>query len=252
MEETALSESENTKSQTLTAFLGLRGLIVDGTLAPGSRVSEPLIVERFGVSRTPARAALAQLAEEGLLAKREKSGYEVKSYTEQDVFQAIEIRGILEGMAARLAAEADVSASHLQVMESVVTELDDVVGRLTTDSEQTEYVHLNNEFHRLLLEASESEMLAMSLERIKALPFGSPNAFVESLSLNHAAVKKVLIMAQEQHRAIVECIRKGEATRAERLAHEHSFCAARYLQLLRAKDEPIPWIAEKAKRANRK
>lgn len=247
-----MTESDTTKSQTLAAFLGLRGLIVDGTLAPGARVSEPLIVERFGVSRTPARAALAQLAEEGLLAKREKSGYEVKSYTEKDVFQAIEIRGILEGMAARLAADRDVPAATLQKMDSVVLELDDVVARLTTDSEQTEYVHLNNEFHRLLLEASESEMLAMSLERIKALPFGSPNAFVESLSLNHAAVKKVLIMAQEQHRAIVECIRKGEATRAERLAHEHSFCAARYLQLLRAKDEPIPWIAEKAKRANRK
>nr|WP_255552419.1 GntR family transcriptional regulator [Maritimibacter dapengensis] len=230
----------------------MRGLIVDGTLAPGSRVNEPLIVERFGVSRTPARAALAQLAEEGLLAKREKSGYEVKSYTEQDVFQAIEIRGLLEGMAARIAASRDVSASTIQQMDSVVLQLDDVVARLTTDSEQTEYVHLNNEFHRLLQEASDSEMLKMSLDRIKALPFGSPNAFVESLTLNHVAVKKVLIMAQEQHRAIVDCIRSGDATRAERLAHEHSFCAARYLQLLRAKDEPIPWITEKAKRARRK
>ena len=124
-----MTESDTTKSQTLAAFLGLRGLIVDGTLAPGARVSEPLIVERFGVSRTPARAALAQLAEEGLLAKREKSGYEVKSYTEKDVFQAIEIRGILEGMAARLAADRDVPAATLQKMDSVVLELDDVFHR---------------------------------------------------------------------------------------------------------------------------
>ena len=244
-----MTDSEENQSQTMMAVLGLRGLIIDGTLAPGARVSEPLIVERFNVSRTPARAALSQLAEEGLLTRRKTSGYEVKAYTEKDVYQAIEIRGILEGMAARIAAENDVSPGLLGKMNAVVEQLDDVVARLSSDGEQTEYVHLNNQFHKLLMEASDSDMLAMSLDRMRALPFGSPNAFVESLSLSHVAVKRVLIMAQEQHRAIVESIRHGHGARAEALAREHSFCAARYLNLLRAKDEPIPWIAGSSKRA---
>ena len=59
--------SENAQSQTLKAILGLRGLIVDGELRPGERVSETLVTERFGVSRTPARMALVQMSDEGLL-----------------------------------------------------------------------------------------------------------------------------------------------------------------------------------------
>ena len=238
-----MPKKENADSQTLKAVLGLRGMIIDGLIKPGERVGEPLLVEKFGVSRTPARAALAQLAGEGLLVRRERSGYEVKKYTEADVFHAIEIRGTLEGLAARLAAEADVPAAIMLRMDTVVHELDEVVSRLGVDAEQEEYIQLNDEFHNLLLQASGSEMVAWSLDRIKALPFAAPNAFVQSLALDQGAVKRVLVMAQEQHRAIVDCIRHGNGTRAQALAYEHSYCAARYLQLLRARDEPIPWIA---------
>lgn len=238
-----MQDQDNTKSQTLRAVLGLRGLIIDGLLAPGARVAEPMIVERFGVSRTPARAALAQLAEEGLLERRETSGFAVKAYSAQDIFQAIEIRGTLEGLAARYAAEGTVPKALLMRMRACVAELDDVVGNLSADVDQSDYVRLNDDFHRLLIEASGSDMVARSLDRIKALPFAAPNAFVQSLALDHASVKKVLIMAQEQHRAIVEAIAQGHGARAQSLAHEHSFCAARYLELLQARDHAIPWVA---------
>ncbi len=238
-----MSDSDTTQSQTLRAVLGLRGLIVDGLLAPGARVAEPMIVDRFGVSRTPARAALAQLAEEGLLERRETSGYAVKAYSTQDIFQAIEIRGVLEGLAARYAAERAVPAALLMQMRACVTELDAVVGNLGVESDQSDYARLNDSFHGLLIEASGSEMVARSLERIKALPFAAPNAFVQSLALDHESVRKSLIIAQEQHRSIVDAISRGHGARAQALAHEHSFCAARYLELLYAHNQPIPWVA---------
>nr|BAH90364.1 GntR family transcriptional regulator [uncultured bacterium]BAH90480.1 GntR family transcriptional regulator [uncultured bacterium] len=231
------------QSQTLKAVLGLRGLIVDGVLPPGSRVAEPLIVQEFGVSRTPARAALAQVAAEGLLEKRAGSGYAVASFTESDIFQAIEIRGILEGLAARYAAEGQASETILKQMDKCVTALDDVVDSLLENSDQSDYVEWNDRFHSLLLEASGSSMVATSLERIKTLPFATPNAFVKSMDLNRPAVQRVLLVAQEQHRSIVEAIRAGNGSRAQSLTLEHSFCAKRYLQLLGRFEKKIPWVA---------
>lgn len=241
---------ENTHSQTLKAVLGLRGLIVDGELKPGSRVAEPLIVERFGVSRTPARAALAQVAAEGLLDKRERSGYEVRAYTEQDIYQAIEIRGTLEGLAARFAAEGSPNVRILDEMDRCVDELDGVVENLNDEIDQDDYVRFNDEYHRLLVEASGSQMVAQSLEKIKSLPFASPNAFVKSLSLNKPAVQRILLVAQVQHRAIVEAIRGHKGARAQALALEHSFCASHYLQILQAGGGRIPWAANDAARSS--
>lgn len=233
--------TESAQSQTLKAILGLRGLIVDGELEPGARVSEPLVTEKFGVSRTPARMALVQMSEEGLLEKRPSGGFVVRAYTEADIYQAIEIRGTLEGLAARFAAEGSPSPSIIAEMQSCVVELDQVVDNLSDAVDQDDYVRLNDRFHMLLIEASGSQMVARSLEKIKSLPFASANAFVKSLSLNKPAVQRVLLVAQEQHREIVKAIKYGKGARAQALALEHSFCAARYLQLLRAFEQRIPW-----------
>ena len=99
-------------SQTVTALLELRELILGGELSPGQRLSELAVVERLGVSRTPVRAALARLQEEGLVEAIPSGGYAVRAFSEQEVNEAIELRGVLEGLAARLAAEkgADVQA----------------------------------------------------------------------------------------------------------------------------------------------
>src|SRR5258706_16312907 len=97
--------SDDAQSQNLKAILGLRGMIVDGLIAPGARVSELLLVEKLGISRTPARIALVQLRNEGLLEALPTGGFVVASFSELDILEAIEIRGTLEGMAARYAAE---------------------------------------------------------------------------------------------------------------------------------------------------
>ena len=90
-------------SQTLAALLRLRDLILEGGLAPGERLSELAVVERLGVSRTPVRAALARLEHEGLVEALPGGGYAVREFSRADVNDAIEIRGVLEGLAARLA-----------------------------------------------------------------------------------------------------------------------------------------------------
>ena len=80
-------------------------MILRGDLAPGERLAELALAERLGVSRTPIRQALPALAREGLLAAAGRRGYVVRSFSPQDVVDAIETRGLLEGLAARRVAE---------------------------------------------------------------------------------------------------------------------------------------------------
>ena len=92
-----------TESAQVRALLQLRELILSGELAGGSRIAELAIVERLGVSRTPIRAALMRLEQEGLLEALPNGGYVVQTFSERDVADAIELRGTLEGLLARLA-----------------------------------------------------------------------------------------------------------------------------------------------------
>src|ERR671924_755438 len=92
-------------SQTARALLGLRELLLGGEYPPGQRLSELPLVERLGVSRTPLRLALARLEHEGLIEALPAGGYAVRQFTRADIDDAIELRGLLEGTAARFAAE---------------------------------------------------------------------------------------------------------------------------------------------------
>ncbi len=223
---------EDAPNQSLKAVLGLRSLVIEGELQPGERVLETTLVERFGVSRTPARAALARVCEEGLIEPMAGGGYVVARFSEADVFDAIAIRGNLEGMAAKLAAEKGVLTTTLSAMRRCVDELDRVVDRLEEDADLTDYVQLNDQFHDLMLDAAQSPMLKRSLERLLVLPFAAPNAFVSAAKGDKAAVRDILKISQEQHRSIVDAIANREGARAEYLAKEHSRSAWKYLRLV--------------------
>ena len=93
------------RRQTTRALLRLREMILSGEFAPGERMSELRLVKRLGVSRTPLRLALATLEHEGLLQGLKSRGYVVREFTKADISDAIELRGVLEGTAARFAAE---------------------------------------------------------------------------------------------------------------------------------------------------
>src|SRR5579862_6670887 len=92
-------------SQTGRTLLSLREMLLRGDFAPGDRISELPLVARLGVSRTPIRLALDRLAHEGLLEVSPGGGFVVREFTLTDVWDAIEMRGVLEGTAARLGAE---------------------------------------------------------------------------------------------------------------------------------------------------
>ena len=92
-------------SQRWRALLRLREMLFKGEFQRGERLTELALVARLGVSRTPIRFALERLAQEGLLEASRSGGYVVREFTVSAVWDAIEVRGVLEGTAARPAAE---------------------------------------------------------------------------------------------------------------------------------------------------
>jgi GntR family transcriptional regulator of vanillate catabolism len=222
--------SERATSQTVKAQLALRDLLVEGKLRPGERVSELQMVERLGVSRTPVRMALVRLEEEGLLEAIPSGGFSVRAFSEREVFEAIEIRGALEGLGARLAAERSAGPADLCPLLECLDEIDAAVLRDRTQiANVSRYVELNARFHALLVGLAQSPALARQLERACALPFASPSALVQVQSSSPEA-HDFLTVAQDQHRCVVNAIERREGARAEAIMREHARLAHRNLE----------------------
>jgi GntR family transcriptional regulator of vanillate catabolism len=218
------------ESQSLRALLGLRELILSGEFPVGTRMSELPLVERLGVSRTPVRLALASLEHEGLLENLPGGGYAVREFSQEDIYDAIDLRGVLEGTAARFAAERGVGAKELKAMRELCAEMDEVVHR-SDKSSFWRYVELNEQFHALFLAAARSPVLERALERIVSLPFASPSAFVLAQA-ELPESREILIIAQDHHRALVDAFEAREGARAEALAREHARVARRNLEVV--------------------
>lgn len=217
-------------SQTTKATLGLRELVLEGELSPGERVPEVGLAERLGVSRTPLRIALATLAHEGLLEPLGGGGFVVRSFGRADIVDAIELRGVLEGTAARFAAERLESPEELAPLEEASAELDEVVADPAAEA-VVRYVELNEAFHRGLVELAKSASVARAVANVLVLPFASPNALLSSHALLPRS-REILVVAQHQHRALIEAIRDGHGTRAEEIAREHARLARLNLDLV--------------------
>lgn len=222
---------EENHSQVVKAQLQLREMILAGEMAAGERISELVLAERLGISRTPIRAALMRLEQEGMLeATAGGRGYRVRVLSEADVSDAIELRGTLEGLAARMAAERGAEAPLLARAERCLDAIDRVLDAAGWGDEAfSRYVALNSEFHDILLDMSGSSFMQRELERVKRLPFASPSGFVVARAESPRAHRS-LLLAQEQHRAVLEAIEHREGARAEALMKEHSRIARRNLR----------------------
>jgi GntR family transcriptional regulator of vanillate catabolism len=224
--------SHRLESQTLRALLQMRELLLRGEFRPGERLREIPLAARLKVSRTPLRLVLDRLEQEGLLAARPTGGFVAAQFSVQDIHDGIEIRGVLEGTAARLAAERLERQEDLADMRKCLTRIDRLLERWTSGTDAlSQYIALNEQFHRLLLDLARSSILRRAVDRAVALPFASPNAFI----LGHAQKKEgrqVVTISQMHHRAIVDAIAHREPTRAEAMAREHSRLARTSLELV--------------------
>jgi GntR family transcriptional regulator of vanillate catabolism len=201
--------------------LRIREMILRGELRPGERLAEIGLAERLGVSRTPIRQALPALAREGLLAAAGRRGYVVRSFSPDDVLDAIETRGLLEGLAARRIAERGMKPETLKGLRECLEEGDILLAKRRFESaDEQRYSEMNGRFHALIVEGAGSRILADTLARNDHVPFASASAV--AFSRDTAQLVPVLNYAHRQHHAIVQALENREGARAEALMREHA------------------------------
>jgi GntR family transcriptional regulator of vanillate catabolism len=212
-------------SQTDRLLLALRERILNGEFCPGERLTELGLVSLLKASRTPVRLALERLAHEGLLDAIPSGGFRLRAFSLTDIRDAIEIRGVLEGTAARFAAERLESPEELGRAWQLVQQAR-LQAPITLDR-FADYMEMNRKFHHELWRLAKSPLLYRELEHACKIPFAAPESLVFSLADREQSTAYV---AAEQHRAMVEAIENREGARAEALAREHSRISRRNLE----------------------
>ena len=191
-------------------FNTLRKAILKGELKPGERLMEIALADRLGVSRTPVREALRQLELEGLVKIIPNKGAYVTGITPKDVHDIYMIRSLLEGMCARWATE-HITPEQIEQLEEIVL-LSEF--HLKKDKDKVVQVSdLDGKFHHVLYEASNSRIMEHTLSDF--------HKYVKMARMLSVGAKNRAEKSIEEHKAILEAIKKGDADEAERLANLH-------------------------------
>ncbi|SEN10299.1 GntR family transcriptional regulator [Halomonas caseinilytica] len=210
----------------------LRKLIGEGAFRQGERLGEVAVAEQLGVSRTPVRLAFRTLEQEGLLQRAGKRGFRVREFTEADVLCAVEVRGALEGLAARRLAEQGMSPALTAELEFWIQKGRDLLAKGYLEEQDVEvWSELNRHFHENIVGSAGSSVIGDAIARNNHLPFAAADSIIiDSEALDREYRK--LQLAQVQHELVVQALRHGEGARAEMLMREHALIGLRYAELL--------------------
>lgn len=200
----------------------IKEMILSGELAPGERVTEQGLAQQLGISRTPIRHILPNLATQGLLEPVGKRGFAVKSFSETECWEALELRALLEGQAARILAQKGAGPDVLAALHECLQSGDRLFAKRQLDAgDEQLYAVMNDRFHRIVVDACGSPMLKLFVDRLNQVPFVAPSVLVfDQVGISRAF--DLLFRAHGCHHAIVEAIRERDASRAESLFREHA------------------------------
>jgi GntR family transcriptional regulator of vanillate catabolism len=200
----------------------LRQMIISGELTAGERLVEIPTAEQLGVSRMPVRIAFRTLEQEGLLTKLSGRGYRVREVTDEEIQGAVEVRGVLEGLAACQAAQKGLNEIQKQDLIDCLKQGDTLFDKgYVVEEDLEDYYHLNKRFHACILEASANPAIAAALSKGEHLPFASVNALAidrNRLDLEYRRFN----YAHMQHHVVFDAIIQGQSGRAESTMREHA------------------------------
>jgi len=217
-------------NQSTDVLVRLRQIIMEGEFKPGEKLAEIPVAEKLGVSRTPVRLAFRTLEQEGLLTKGDKRGYLVREFTIEDVQCALEVRGALEGLAARRLAERGINNEVKTKLQNCLEKEEQLLsaGKFN-EAESGTWSELNQEFHNTIIKASDSQPVADAIARNNHLPFASSDSLMIDADRLDKEFEKLRV-AHLQHRIVLDAIISGEGARAEMLMREHAYIGLRYAE----------------------
>ncbi|NPV70568.1 MAG: GntR family transcriptional regulator [Firmicutes bacterium] len=199
-----------------TAYDRIKTAIMENQLKPGVMLQERSLAASLGVSRTPVREALRQLEKDGLVEFIPGKGALVRRISLEDVRDIMQIRQVLEGMAARLAAE-NASPSALESMTAAVDEMDEAFEK----GDLRRFTELDLGFHEMLYTESGNQRLHEILNNLRDQ--------VTRLTILSRDDPDRQNQSRGQHRRILEAVRRRDGDEAERCMSEHVTSVRAYL-----------------------
>ncbi|MDT7919871.1 MAG: GntR family transcriptional regulator [Meiothermus sp.] len=188
------------------AYAHLRGAILAGSLLPGARISEPGLAQELGISRTPVREALQRLAQEGLVELLPGKGARVRVLSAEEVREVYDVRALLEGEAAALAAQ-NATEAELNRLEKLLLKLDALPAEAYAQQMQVDL-----DFHTALVEAAHNKTLARIYADLRS-SLTLIRSFQQTLS-QHPRTR-------QQHQAILAALKAHDLARAAEAARTH-------------------------------
>lgn len=186
----------------------LRDLITSGALAPGSKIQEPILCERFGVSRTPLREALKVLASEGIVTLLTNRGAVVTTLTVAELEEVFPVMGALESLSGEIACRhitdaeiASIAAIHKAMVEH------------WRRGEMQSYFRLNQSIHEAILNATRNDTLKSVYRGLAGRLLTA--RYVANMSAERWA------QAVDEHEAILESLKTRNGRRLARILREH-------------------------------
>ena len=189
-------------------FNTLRQAILKGELEPGERLMEIQLAKRLGVSRTPIREAIRKLELEGLVVMVPRKGAYVAGLSSEDVKEVLEIRAVLEGLAASLAAK-NASAADIE-------QLQEIVEKFKVAAEEKDVVKLINfdsDFHDVMYRASKNKKLIQLISALREQVQRFRVAYFTKIRSTQTLI--------EEHKDLVSSIVNNEPDRARAIAEKH-------------------------------
>lgn len=231
------------KSANEAVYRELREAIIYGEYEPGTPLGEVELSERFQVSRTPVREALRRLVGEGLVSTR-KRGLAVNTFTPSDVREVYDLRALLEGHAAALAAKR-ATAEHvatLRDMNDLYTRLIEAVPTTPASADHAEHakgiMQQNSRFHSVILDSAGNDRLFYLIARVMVLPLVFRSFYwYDAHELRTSA---------QVHSLLINAIADGDADRARSAMTEHIYHARDFvldhLEPEETETEELAWI----------
>ncbi|GAH25156.1 unnamed protein product [marine sediment metagenome] len=186
----------------------LKEAIIKGFLEPGTKLLENKIAEEMHVSRTPVREAMQKLVAEGFVKTTPNQTMVVTEVSPEDVKEVLQIRGVLEGLAARIAAKK-INRQEIDELENVVAQMNLQV----TKEDLSSYCKVDDEFHDLILHLCGNKWITNIRDNL--------GSFIYRFRIKSLSVPGRLKHSLEEHQAIMESLREHDSAEADRLSQIH-------------------------------
>lgn len=191
------------------ALQEIERLILNGELAPGSKLTETTLSERLGVSRGPIREAFRRLEEAGLVRQEKNRGVFVRDIALDEAAEIYDLRAVMDELAGRRLAQS-MTGEQSRLLRGIVDRMEQAARADDADT----YHLLNLEFHDRVVEfAGNRKMSSMYRKLVKELALARRRNLSEERALPHSAA---------EHRQILKAIASGDPDAAGRALFEHA------------------------------